>query len=139
MSSPNADITQPVVLFDGYCNLCNFWANFLLAADSRHRLKFATQQSAIGIQLLRRYGYEPGESGSVALINQGNLYTNSTAVLKILLLLGGVWKLLYILVLIPRPLRDLVYNFIASNRYRWLGKRDHCRIPSALEREQFLD
>lgn len=136
---PDSAPAHPVLLFDGSCNLCNFWVNFLLAADSKHKLKFAAQQSAGGKQLLLQYGCDSDVLESVILIDKGTRYAKSAAILKCLRLLGGIWRLLYVLVIIPRPVRDFLYDFIARHRYRWFGKRDQCRIPSAQEQERFLD
>lgn len=139
MTIPDPKQAHPVLLFDGHCNLCNFWVNFLLAADSKHRLKFAAQQSTGGKQLLLKHGYDSDVLESVILIDQDGFYTKSAAILKVLRLLGGIWRLLYVFVLIPRPIRDFLYDFIARRRYRWFGKRDQCRIPTAHEQERFLD
>lgn len=139
MTVPDSVPTHAVLLFDGHCNLCNFWVNFLLIADSRHKLSFAAQQSAAGKQLILLVGNNAIEPESVILIDRGMPFTRSDAVLKTLRLLGGFWRLLYILVIIPRPIRDFVYDFIARRRFRWFGRRDQCRIPSSQERERFLD
>ncbi len=139
MTMPDSAPAHPVLLFDGSCNLCNFWVNFLLAADSKHRLKFAALQSTGGKQLLLQHGYDSNVLESVILIDQAGFYTKSAAILKVLRLLGGLWRLLYVFVIIPRPIRDFLYNFIARRRYRWFGRRDQCRIPTAPERERFLD
>ncbi len=139
MTVPDSVPTHAVLLFDGHCNLCNFWVNFLLIADSQHKLKFAAQQSAAGKQLIFQFDNDSIEPESVILIDRGIPFTKSDAVLKTLRLLGGFWRLLYILVIIPRPIRDFVYDFIARRRFRWFGRRDQCRIPSSQERERFLD
>ena len=136
---PDSAPAHPVLLFDGSCNLCNFWVNFLLAADSKHRLKFAAQQSTCGKQLLLQHGYDSDVFESVILIDKAPLYTKSAAILKVLRLIGGIWRLLSVVVIIPRPIRDFLYDFIARRRYRWFGKRDQCRIPTPQERERFLD
>lgn len=129
----------PVVLFDGHCKFCNFWANFLLGADTKGKLRFATLQSKAGSQLLEKSGIGSSSIDSVVLVYQDRAYTKSTAVLKVLRLLGGVWLVLYTLIAIPQSVRDLVYDFVAKNRYRWFGRHAVCRIPTAIERERFLD
>ncbi len=139
MTEPDSSPAHPVLLFDGYCNLCNFWANFLLAADSKHNLKFATQQSSVGQQLLLQHGHDSAVLESVILIDREDIFVKSSAVLQVLRQLGGVWKFFYIMIIVPRPLRDFFYDVVARNRYRWFGKREHCRIPSAPDRERFLD
>ena len=129
----------PIVLFDGHCKFCNFWANFLLGADTKGKLKFATLQSKAGSQLLRESGIESRSFDSVVLVHRNQIDTKSTAVLRVLRLLGGIWIVPYVLIVIPRPIRDLVYDFVAKNRYRWFGRREVCRIPTAEERRRFLD
>ena len=126
-------------MFDGHCNFCNFWANFLLGADSKGRLRFATLQSKAGSQLLKESGIESSSFDSVVLVHKNQIDTKSTAVLRVLRLLGGIWIVPYVLIVIPRPIRDLVYDFVAKNRYRWFGRREVCRIPTAEERRRFLD
>ena len=129
----------PIVLFDGHCKFCNFWASFLLGADTKGKLKFATLQSKAGSQLLRESGIESSSFDSVVLVHRNQIETKSTAVLRLLRLLGGIWIVPYVLIVIPRSIRDLVYDFVAKNRYRWFGRREVCRIPTAEERRRFLD
>jgi predicted DCC family thiol-disulfide oxidoreductase YuxK len=118
-----------IVLFDGVCKLCNAFVAFLIRHDKHDRLRFATLQSA------EKY-FPDGEfrdkillTDSVALIAEGKIYFRSTAVLKILNKLGGGWKLFYVLMIIPNPVRDWAYDRVALNRYRWFGKKDSCMIP----------
>lgn len=133
------DSIGPVVLFDGHCNLCNFWANFLMGADTKRKLRFATLQSKAGGLLLQGTGIDPNQLDSLVLVYRDSLDEKSTAVLKILRHVGGVWGVFSVLVLIPRPIRDFVYDFVARSRYRWFGKREQCRIPTVEDRERFLD
>lgn len=128
---------NPVIVFDGYCNLCNGWVSFLLSRDREHRFRFATLQGPAGQEVLRGAG-ESSSGQSVVLVQNGRAYTRSGAALRILKLLGPPWSVAQVLLLIPGPIRDLVYDLIARNRYRWFGRRAECRVPTAEERERFL-
>lgn len=127
-----------LLLFDGHCNLCDFWVKFLLKADGKQRIHFAPLQS----QVARKYrDYLPHLDlyETVVFIEPGRLATRSTAVLRILSALGGFWRVSAVFYLIPQFLRDPIYDFVAKRRYRWFGRREHCRIPTAIERERFLE
>ncbi len=120
------------VLFDGVCNLCNSAVNFIIDRDPKGRFKFAAIQSAPGQSLLARHNATVLASlKTLALIDGGKIYSRSTAALRIARHLGGLWPTLYWMIIVPAPIRDALYDWIAGNRYRWFGKRDHCRIPTA--------
>lgn len=129
-----------MVLFDGVCNLCNASVNFMLDRDPSGRLRFASLQSATAVALLAavHHAAPRGEPESVLLVENGRVYDRSTAGLRIARHLRGAWRLLYVFVVVPRPLRDLVYQFIARNRYRWFGRTEACRVPSPEVRARFL-
>jgi predicted DCC family thiol-disulfide oxidoreductase YuxK len=128
-----------VVLFDGVCNLCNGSVNFIIDRDPTARFRFAALQSSQATELLARLGQAPQpEPQSVLLVEDGRLYERSTAALRIARRLRGGWKLLYAFIVVPRPLRDAVYGFIARNRYRWFGKSEACRVPTPELRARFL-
>ncbi len=131
---------RPVVLFDGVCNLCNGAVQFLVDRDPRARLRFASLQSARGAELLTAHGraVPEGDPDTIVLIEDGVAYERSSAALRIARHLGGVWRLAYAFIVVPRPLRDLVYRFVAKNRYRWFGKTDECRVPTPELRARFL-
>ncbi|MBS1902080.1 MAG: DUF393 domain-containing protein [Bacteroidetes bacterium] len=132
-------MSQHVILFDGVCNLCNWWVDFLLPRDKHKRFLFGALQSESGEALVSRFGTSDKRLRSVVLIeDEHNVYTRSTAILHILKILGGPWKLLYAFIIVPRPIRDAVYDFIALNRYSWFGKRIVCRVPTEGERERFV-
>jgi predicted DCC family thiol-disulfide oxidoreductase YuxK len=130
--------TPAVVYFDGFCNLCNGTVDFLIRRDRHRRLRYASLQSPRG---QRECGATPdGEDpGSVVLSYQGRLYYRSTAVLCAVALLGGPWRLVSVLRVVPPPIRDAVYRFVAARRYSWFGRRDACRVPTAEERDRFLE
>jgi predicted DCC family thiol-disulfide oxidoreductase YuxK len=128
----------PIVLFDGVCNLCNGTVQFLLKQDRRKKLRFASLQGAFGQALLSSQRENQPAPESFMLLDNGHIYTHSTGALRVLYHLGGVWKILSYLRVIPRFIRDGVYRFIAANRYRWFGKRDTCMVPGEDVRERFL-
>lgn len=126
-----------IVFFDGECNLCNRTVQFIIRKDSK--LKFASLQSANNQVLLRQYGYSPGKFDSLIYIRSGKFYIKSTAVLKILYGLGSGWRLLYFSIIIPRFMRDLVYDYIAKRRYKYFGKRTICMIPTLELQDRFIE
>lgn len=125
-----------IVFFDGYCNLCNRSVDFLIRRDPKKRFFFAplqgeTARSHLDSALLRN-------TDTVVLWVDGAVYTRSEAALRALALMGFPWSLLAVFRIVPRGLRDAVYNFIAERRLRWFGKRSNCRLPSEEEKERFL-
>jgi predicted DCC family thiol-disulfide oxidoreductase YuxK len=127
----------PVIYFDGYCGLCNGFVDFVLARDRGRRFRFAPLQ---GTAARARFG-DPGDVDptTILLEDEGTVFERSTAALRIITALGGIWRLAGLLRLVPRFIRDAVYDWIARNRYGWFGKRDSCRLPSSEERAVFLD
>lgn len=134
-SSPDP---QAVVLFDGVCNLCNASVNFVIDRDPAGRFRFAALQSEAAAPLLARAGLAPDHLGSIVLVEEGRIYTRSTAALRIARRLSGAWPLLAVFLAVPRPLRDLAYDVIARHRYRWFGRAEACRVPTPELRTRFL-
>jgi predicted DCC family thiol-disulfide oxidoreductase YuxK len=133
-------VERTIVLFDGVCNLCNGFVNFLIDRDPEGRLAFGALQTEGARKLMREAGLPDQALESVVAIEAGRGYVRSTAALRILLRLGGVWALLGRLALVvPRPLRDLVYDAVAERRYLWFGTRDTCRVPTPELEARFLD
>ena len=132
-------IENPLILFDGVCNFCNFWVNFALKRDRKKKLKFTTLQGETAKQLLLKYNINPTSLSSVILIDNGKAYTQSSAAIRICKYLNGGWKLFYGLMIIPKFIRDFFYNIIARNRYKWFGKKEECMMPAAELKERFLD
>jgi predicted DCC family thiol-disulfide oxidoreductase YuxK len=127
-----------IVLFDGVCNFCNFWVNFLIDRDKKDKFRFSALQSEKGQELLKKYNLKTEDFDTFVLIDGDKTYIKSTASLIVAKNLGGLWKLLYASIIIPRLVRDFIYSLIAKNRYSLFGKKDVCRIPSAEERKKFL-
>jgi predicted DCC family thiol-disulfide oxidoreductase YuxK len=132
-TSPSHEV---IVLFDGVCNLCNASVNFLIKRDRKSVFRYATQQSEIGRQLLQTHGVEPDTS--VVVIDAGRAYLRSSGWLRLARHLPFPWRLGVLLWIIPRPLCDWMYGVIARNRYRWYGRSDTCRVPTAAELAKFL-
>lgn len=129
---------KPVVLFDGECNFCDASVNFILDHNSRKDLYFASLQSDYGQQILKKFHLPAKTFSTLLFVEEGKYYTRSTAALKIASRLDGVWKLLVIFRIIPQFIRDFAYNILARNRYKWFGKKDHCRLPTPEIRSRFL-
>ncbi|MEA2553113.1 MAG: hypothetical protein QOJ65_1289 [Fimbriimonadaceae bacterium] len=129
--------TTSVIFFDGVCNLCNGIVDFLIRRDKRRVLRYAPLQGTAAKELLPlEYVNDlPG----VAFLDKDGVYQRSTAVLRAAAKLGGAWPVVKIFLLVPRPIREAIYNWIARNRYKWFGKRDSCRLPTPEERAMFLD
>ncbi|OUJ71898.1 thiol-disulfide oxidoreductase DCC family protein [Hymenobacter crusticola] len=128
------------ILFDGVCNLCNGFVQFIIKHDSAGRFRFASLQSEVAQQLLAARGISivTTDPESVLLIVNDKVYSHSAAVLHILRRLGGVWRLLYAGILLPRFLRDAAYRFVARNRYRWFGREEACMMPTPELAQRFL-
>ena len=130
---------QPLVLFDGVCNFCSGSVNFLIKQDKGKKLKFAPLQSAAAQALLPARGLNNHALNSFILIEGQNAYVRSTAALRLLSYLPWYWQWARLFWIVPRFIRDAVYNLIAQNRYRWFGKKDNCIVPDAAVRSRFLE
>ena len=122
-----ASDSRSVVLYDGRCHLCRSSVRFLVRADKGRIYRLAWLQSPAARDLL--HGVELPESDSVILVHRGRSYFRSTAILRALADLGGAWKAVAILLIIPRWLRDAVYDFVGARRYRWFGQSGTCELP----------
>ena len=131
-------ITNPVILFDGVCNLCNRSVQFVIRHDPKKHFRFASLQSEAARQLSIIYHIDTAETDSFILVENGKVSRYSTAALKVCTQLNGLWPLLYGLIIIPPFIRDAVYRYIARNRHKWFGRRDTCMIPSADTNDRFL-
>jgi predicted DCC family thiol-disulfide oxidoreductase YuxK len=129
---------RPLVLFDGVCNLCNASVDFILERDRKGTFRFAALQSEAGQRLLRGFELPTAEHRSLVLVEGDRVYLRSSAALRIARRLGGLWPALYLFIVVPPFLRDLAYDFVARNRYRWFGKRDTCRVPTPELADRFL-
>jgi predicted DCC family thiol-disulfide oxidoreductase YuxK len=127
---------NPLILFDGVCNLCNGTVDFIMKRDPKKKFRFVALQSEAG-EVTRKKFSIPDEIDSVVLIYNEKVYYESDAALEIALLLPAPWKWSVVLNFVPVGWRNTVYKWIARNRYRWFGKKKECRIPALEERKFF--
>jgi len=137
-------VKNPIVLYDGVCGLCNRLVQFLLKRDKRDRLRYAALQSDFAAKVLKRHGLDPKDLDTVHVVMNyeeadERVLVRSTAVVEAVKELGGVWKIAALGKIVPRPLRDLAYKFVAQNRYRVFGKFQTCMLPEPRHRAKFLD
>ena len=121
--------TPWLILFDGICGWCTGWVRFLIKHDTRQRFQFAPLQSPLGQQLLATYNFSQEKFSTFVVITPDGYFTKSTAVLKVARHLGGLWYVLYSFILVPKSIRDIVYNLIARYRYRLRGTLTTCYLP----------
>ncbi len=129
---------KPLLLFDGVCNLCNGAVNFIIDRDHKQRFVFASLQSSLGQQVAQQYHLPENDFKSMVLIKGGKAYIKSNAALEVARDLSGGWSLLYGFKIIPKFLRNWVYDIIATNRYKWFGREDQCRVPTADIQHRFV-
>jgi predicted DCC family thiol-disulfide oxidoreductase YuxK len=130
--------TGPIVVFDGMCVLCSANAQFILANDKSQKFRLAAMQGAVGKALFQRFGIDPDDPDTIIVLNGDVVWRDSDAVLAIAKELGWPWRMAGALKLIPRMLRDPIYRFIATNRYRIFGKRETCWVPTAEQAKRVL-
>ena len=135
----SGDCTEgPIILFDGVCNLCHGAVRFVMRRDPDARVRFAPLESGLARRLVReRVGHEQ-PADSILLLEEGELYQRSDAVLRIATLLRFPWPAIGLLRVVPRPLRDAAYDYVARNRYRWFGRKQACPAPDPEMRDRFL-
>jgi predicted DCC family thiol-disulfide oxidoreductase YuxK len=130
--------SKPVVLFDGICNLCNGSVQFVIKRDPQAKFLFASLQSAVGQAILKDFDLNTHDFASFILIDNGKVYTRSTAALRVAKELDSPIKYIQIFTIVPSFIRDLFYIFVAKNRYRFFGKQDQCMLPSSELKTRFL-
>lgn len=126
-----------ILLFDGECNFCDHSVQFIIKRDPAAIFTFASLQGDAGQQLLKQFQV-PADINSFVLIDNGTVYYRSSAALRVCKHLKGIWKVGYLFLIIPRPIRDAFYKIIAKNRYKWFGKKSSCMLPSPDIRKRFL-
>ncbi len=136
-----------VIVFDGVCVLCNGWVRFLLRHDRKQRYRFAPMQGEVGRRLLAENGLDPDDPLSFLLVEYDlqrdtastpRVSTDSDAVRRVLMGLGGAWRLAALAAVLPRAVRDPLYRIVARNRYRWFGRHDACLLPDPEQALRFL-
>ena len=131
--------SRPVLLYDGTCALCDRSVQFVLDHEAAPRIQFASLQSAAGRSLSASCGLSADGLDSLVLVDGGQCYTESDAALRVARHLAAPWRWASALRVVPRPVRDGVYRWVARHRYAWFGRLDACRVPSASESARFLD
>lgn len=130
---------ERIVYFDGVCNVCNASVQFILKRDKNRKFKFAPLQGKSGQEILNRFNMKTSSFDTFLLFENGKIFQKSTAALKVIRHLNGLWPLLYAFIIVPPFIRDFFYGLIARNRYRLFGKRESCMIPTPEIRSRFLD
>jgi predicted DCC family thiol-disulfide oxidoreductase YuxK len=143
VSEASAATSGAIIVFDGVCVLCNGWVRFLLRHDRMQRYRFAAMQGAVGRQLLAQHGLDPDDPVSFLLIEHDRgpvprVSTDTVAIRRVLVGLGGVWRLAWLSILVPRVVRDPLYRWGARHRYRWFGRHEACRVPDPAQARRFL-
>ena len=139
------NVSKPIILYDGVCGLCNRLVQFLLKHDREGRLQFASLQSDFAEKVLSRHGLNAKDLDTVHVVENYDqpderVLQRSDAILRASRELGGFWSASSAIGrVVPRPLRDLVYRFVATNRYRVFGKYDTCMLTDPSQRSRFLD
>ena len=125
-----SEITNPLIIFDGYCNLCSSTVQFVIKEDKKKIFSFIPSESASAKLILTKYNLKEIKDKSIILYENEKVYLGSTAILKVLIKFGGYYKFFaYLMFIIPKPIRDFIYYFISRNRYKWFGKRGSCFVP----------
>ena len=130
---------HPVILFDGVCNLCSAAVQFVIKRDPTHYFRFASLQSETGQRLLKEHGLSRETFDSFVLLKDGKLHTRSAAALQVVRKLKGWWPLLYVLIILPRFIRDGIYQWIARKRYQWFGRKETCWVPDPSLSQLFIN
>ncbi|MCB1563298.1 MAG: DUF393 domain-containing protein [Alphaproteobacteria bacterium] len=136
---PDFDDTHPVMVFDGVCVLCSGGAAKLIKWDKKGVFRFATAQSKLGHALLEHYGCDTVNFNTVLLVSEGKGFTKSGAYLETARQLGGLWHLTRIFGILPKFIRDPLYDWKARNRYNWFGKTEYCKLIPQTLRDRFLE
>ncbi len=129
---------QSIILFDGVCNFCNYWVNFIIDRDKNNQFRFAALQSEKGSELLGKFNLPKGDFDSFILIENNKVFKKSSAAFEIAKQLNGWPKIIIPFGILPHSLTDLIYDLVAKNRYKFFGKKDSCRIPTKEEKSKFL-
>lgn len=131
-------IGQPVIFFDGVCNLCNASVQFVIAHDKKDQFKFTALQGDYAKEVLSKFNADPQKLNTILLLQEGRLYTKSSAALRVAGKLNGLIPLLYVFLLVPKFIRDWFYDIIAKNRYQWWGRQESCWVPTPELKSKFI-
>ena len=128
----------PILLFDGHCNFCNAWVRLIVNRDNAKKIMFAPLQSPVGRKMLEEHQIDVNYADSLVFFEEEGFSVSSSAALRIFSYLDGWERYLQLLAIVPRPLRDAFYHFMAKYRYKWFGRSEQCMIPTPELRERFL-
>jgi predicted DCC family thiol-disulfide oxidoreductase YuxK len=131
-------MNNPIILYDGVCHLCNGVINFILPRDKSRTFRFSPLQSDAGQALLKKFNLPTDDYDSFVLVEGETFYMRSAAAIKVMQGLGFPYSLGGALWILPRPVRDALYNWVAKNRYKWFGQYDSCMMPTPDIKERFL-
>jgi len=135
---PNVGAADTVILFDGVCKLCNAWSNFIIKHDHQHVFKLCSVQSNEGQKILRHFGLSTEVYESMLVVEGNAVYQQSDAFFQVVAKLGYPWKFICVFRMVPKLLRNWIYDRIALNRYRLFGKYDTCLLPAADHDARYL-
>lgn len=138
-AAPNKSTSERIVLFDGVCQLCSLWVKFLLRFDRKQRFKLAAMQSPQGQVILTRHALPTQHFDTMLLVEGSRIYTRSTAFLRVMAQLPLPWPLACVGWIIPRALRDALYNLVARNRYTLFGRTERCLVIDPTQAERFVE
>ncbi len=130
---------NPVLLYDGLCNLCQTSVQFILKHNSKENIQFASLQSDFGKELVKNSTLPANYAESLVYVENGDVFVKSDAALKLAKHLHGVWKIGSVFLIVPTFIRNPIYDWVAKNRYRWFGKKEACWVPNATWKTRFLD
>jgi predicted DCC family thiol-disulfide oxidoreductase YuxK len=132
-------VPSEILIFDGVCNLCARSVQFIVAHEAAPRLSFTPLQSAAGNRLMRELGFDPQDAKTFVLIADGKAYVKSDAAIRVVGYFRGSWRLLAAVRILPRVVRDWLYDRVASNRYQWFGRTEQCMLPTPQLRQRFYE
>lgn len=131
-------IQQPIIFFDGVCNLCNASVQFVIAHDKKDQFRFTALQGDFAKEMLPKFNIDSEKLNTILLVEDGKLYTKSSAALRVARKLNGLIPLLYAFLIVPKFIRDWVYDIIAKNRYQWWGRQESCWVPTPELKSKFI-
>lgn len=130
---------KKIILFDGVCNLCDATVQYLIKRDNKDVFRFVALQSDLGEKIINYLGIDRSETDSIILYEPGKAYYyKAEAAIKIAGAIGGIYKLMNVFFILPKGLNNMVYDYVAKNRYKWYGKKTECMIPTPEMKAKFL-
>ena len=130
---------KPILFFDGVCNLCSGFVQFVIERDPESKFRFASLQSGTGQKVLRDNKLSETNLSTVILLKDGKYFTHSDVALEMSRDMGGLWTFFYVFKIIPKTLRDKIYDWVATNRYKWFGEKESCWLPTPELQARFLN